>query len=85
MFKNAGEKIMDLARFVFVLHIIIFAIAGFIYGHTLFGYGVDILLGSISAAIGCFIGFINSIVLYAFGELCTNVKSIKETITDEEE
>lgn len=84
MFKNAGEKVMDLSRFVFVLHMIIFAIAGFIYGHT-FGYGVDVLIGLIGAAIGGFIGFINSIVLYAFGELCANVKSIKEAITEEEE
>jgi hypothetical protein len=46
----------------------------------------SIILGLIIGVfIGGIFGWLNSILLYAFGELCTNVKSIKETITDEDD
>jgi len=79
MYENAGEKMKFLAKIIFALTFIVGVISGYLLVKS-------IILGLIIGVfIGGIFGWLNSILLYAFGELCTNVKSIKETITDEDD
>lgn len=69
MFKNAGSKLQGLAIVIFVL----FIIAGAIIGNALSKNGELIIVFVI---VSIPLGWVCSITLYAFGELCENVQTI---------
>lgn len=73
MFKNAGGKLKGLA----ILNFWIFLIGGIIIGFTIFKTAV---ISFICIAISLLLGWVSSIVLYAFGELCNNVQTIADTV-----
>lgn len=66
MFKNSGRKLQTLATLNFWL----FVIAGLIVGALLGKNGVFIV---ICLPISLLLGWVSSIIIYAFGELCENV------------
>ncbi|MBR1863775.1 MAG: zinc ribbon domain-containing protein [Ruminococcus sp.] len=72
MFKNSGKKLMGLAKLNFWLLTIAgcYAAIGFFDATQ----GISLLL--IPAAV--FLGWLTSILLYAFGELCSNVYNISK-------
>ena len=72
MFKNAGGKLKVLA----IINFWFFVIAGVGVG-LLFIKGVFLL---ITLPVSFWLGWVSSIVLYAFGELCNNVQTIAETV-----
>lgn len=74
MFKNAGSKLKSLARIIFALNVIIGIVVGIVMIKTSF------VLLIVSVAVGVLIGWLNSIMLYAFGELCENVHEINKKL-----
>ena len=81
MFKNAGRKLTTLAKVIFII-LCAFAV--------LMGIGLGVTVGNeVNGAAGFFAflaytaagvlgAWLSTIVLYAFGELCENVKMIRE-------
>ena len=79
MYENAGEKLKFLAKIIFALTVIVGVISGYLFFNAIIpGLIIGVFIGGI-------FGWLNSILLYAFGELCANVKSINEAITEKEE
>lgn len=74
MFKNSGRKLQTLATLNFWL----FVIAGLIVGALLGKNGVFIV---ICLPISLLLGWVSSIMIYAFGELCENVQKIAQGTT----
>lgn len=68
MFKNAGGKIMLLAKF----NTIVWIIVGILVGVS-FSYSVFMIISIVS---GIVLGWYSSILLYAFGELCQNINTL---------
>lgn len=75
MFKNAGQKLKGIAKSMFILTVAI----GVIIALALMGM-TDSPVCLIVIPVAVVIGWINTILLYAFGELCENVYHINETI-----
>lgn len=81
LFRNAGAKLKVLAIVVFVMAII----GGLIGGISLIATGADayfgggflITAGIIMILVSPLLGWLNAIILYAFGELCENVNDIR--------
>ena len=81
LFRNAGAKLKVLAIVVFVMAII----GGLIGGISLIAMGADsyfgggflITAGIIMILVSPLFGWLNAIMLYAFGELCENVNDIR--------
>lgn len=81
LFRNAGAKLKVLAIVVFVMAII----GGLISGISLIAMGADsyfgggflITAGIIMILVSPLFGWLNAIMLYAFGELCENVNDIR--------
>lgn len=90
MFENAGAKLKKLAIVFFVICLIAGAVAGNALAGVIAafeGYGPGAYLGSplltiVGAVVGLIIGWLKSIVLYAFGELCENVNIIARRSAD---
>lgn len=89
MFKNPGRKLQGLAKFIFVLTIVIFAlgaigliiaaISQFSYRQT--GSGIlMIVLAILSVALGIIFGWLSSIVLYAIGQLVDDNQRMREIL-----
>lgn len=74
MFKNAGSKLKSLARIIFALNVIIDIVVGIVMIKASF------VLLIVSVAVGVLIGWLSSIMLYAFGELCENVHEINKKL-----
>ncbi len=74
MFKNAGSKLKSLARIIFALNVIIGIVVGIVMIKASF------VLLIVSVAVGVLIGWLSSIMLYAFGELCENVHEINKKL-----
>lgn len=77
MFKNAGAKLMSLAKVIFVIYAVGGVIAGIGAGFGIGGVGgffVFILI----AAFAVFAAWLSVIMLYAFGELCENIRAMRE-------
>lgn len=76
MYNKIGRKIMGIAKYIAVFGIIISIIVGilipFIFGDNIF----FIVIGLCVAGIGSLISHVNSLVLYAFGELVDNINDI---------
>lgn len=80
LFRNAGAKLKILALVFFVIDILI----GVALGVTCFIIGADsyegyifIIIGIAAILISPLIGWLNAIMIYAFGELCENVYDIR--------
>ena len=80
LFRNAGAKLKILALVFFVIDILI----GVALGVTCFIIGADsyegyifIIIGIAAILISPLIGWLNAIMIYAFGELCENVNDIR--------
>lgn len=77
LFRNAGAKLKVLAIVVFVMAIIggisLIATGADAY----FGGGFLITAGIIMILVSPLLGWLNAIILYAFGELCENVNDIR--------
>ena len=70
MFDNAGQKLKGLAKFIFGFIVVVSCLLAII-GMKSAG-GVTLLL----IPAGIVVGWLSSILLYAFGELCENVNNI---------
>lgn len=72
MFQNAGKKLKTLAKVFFWIAVIL----GVILGVALAGstHGLSLIIIPL-VVIG---SWLSTIALYAFGELCENVKNISE-------
>ena len=77
MFKNAGAKLMSLAKVIFGIYVAIFLIVAIAAGVTTGGVG-GFFVFLISLLVGIVIAWLSTILLYAFGELCENTKAIRE-------
>lgn len=80
LFRNTGAKLKILALVFFVIDILI----GVALGVTCFIIGADsyegyifIIIGIAAILISPLIGWLNAIMIYAFGELCENVYDIR--------
>ena len=71
MFDNIGSKIKALAKTVFIIMAVIWAISGFSFMFIL-GGGVAILLGPLIGGIGILLSWIGTFFLYGFGQLIEN-------------
>ena len=73
LFENAGKKLQILAK---VMFFVIF-LGGTVYSIILAGYSLAYLL-LIPASL--LLGWVSSIALYAFGELCESIGNIRKNI-----
>ena len=76
MFQNPGSKLKTLAIVVFVITVVIFCVAGIIAGRAADSMVLIILI----IALGILVGWLSSIILYAFGSLVQDVEDIKSAI-----
>lgn len=82
MFENAGAKLKALAWFNFIICII----GGFVIGNSASkAAGRDALVFIMYIALFAFIGWLTSIFIYAFGEMCENIQSIKKNTSEQVE
>ncbi|MDO4156827.1 MAG: hypothetical protein Q4D37_08630 [Oscillospiraceae bacterium] len=81
LFKNAGPKLKVLAIIIFVISLIIGEIIGIAAiaagADSYYGGGMFITIGVILVIISPLLAWLSAIVVYAFGELCENVNSIR--------
>lgn len=86
LFNNPGKKVQTLAKIIFWVIIIVFVIAAVGIAEandvTVIGHIVLICIG---ALFGSFVGWLNSIVLYAFGSLVDDVQVLRFTLTGMQE
>ncbi len=79
MFENAGSKLKLLAKVNFVLCVILNSALGYSIGEAISKKNDTNLIGLFIGFIsGIVIGWLLSIMLYAFGELCENVNKISD-------
>lgn len=82
MFNNAGGKLKLLAKVNFVLCVILNTALGYVIGAAISERDNTNLIGLFLGFVcGLVIGWLLSIMLYAFGELCENVNKINEEST----
>ncbi len=74
MFRNAGSKLKILAKVFFWITVISGLLVGIILADGSDGLSLLIIP---FAVIG---GWLSTIMMYAFGELCENVKNISEKL-----
>ncbi len=74
MFKNAGTQLKTLARICAGLTIVI----GIILGITVSKTADSIIFFFVIALVSVLIAWVSNILLYAFGELCEDVKKISQ-------
>lgn len=86
MFNNSGKKLKSLAKFIFwlaiILNILIF-IGIYLGAVEEIGSGSPIafvLFIALGVVIGMLVGWLSSIILYAFGELVEDTRSIRKTL-----
>lgn len=76
MFKNPGGKLQTLAAVIFAIIVVIFCVVGIVLGVA--AEKVPFLVVFIPiAGLGVLMGWLNSIMLYAFGSLVEDVEDIK--------
>lgn len=77
MFKNAGAKLMSLAKVIFGIYAGIGVIMSIAMGVKIGGIGgfFAFLIGTVVMVL---VAWLSTILLYALGELCENVKAIRE-------
>lgn len=80
MFNKIGRKIKEIVKFFAAFGIIVSIIIGisipFVFGENF------IILGVCVIGIGSLISYVNSLVLYAFGELVDNINDIHFKVCD---
>ena len=81
MFKNAGAKLMSLSKVIFgilaALGILTSVGVGFGVGdetNFIFGF-LAFVIGAVIAVLGA---WLSTIMLYAFGEMCENIRNMRE-------
>ena len=83
MYENIGGKIKGLAKTVFIIMAVIWAISGLAF--MVIGGGIAILLGPLIGGIGVLLSWIGTFFLYGFGQLIENsdilVKEAKKQST----
>ena len=81
LYEDIGGKIKGLARWMFYLGAALSGISGLIaiVNGADYGDGLTVLVGLITIAVGTFLSWVGSWVLYGFGELIDNTASIKKT------
>lgn len=80
LFRNAGAKLKMLALIFFIIHIVIGVAGGvtcFIIGTNSYDGYIFVIIGLVAIFVSPLIGWLNAIILYAFGELCENVNDIR--------
>lgn len=80
LFRNAGAKLKVLALIFFIIHIVIGVAGGvtcFIIGANSYDCYIFVIIGLVAIFVSPLIGWLNAIILYAFGELCENVNDIR--------
>ena len=87
MFNNPGKKLKSLAKFIFWLSIILYTLAA--VGAYLNEVEINstgstiglIIVAVLGVLIGLLIGWLSSILVYAFGELIEDVHSMRKKIS----
>ena len=80
LFRNAGAKLKVLSLIFFIIHIVIGVAGGvtcFIIGANSYDGYIFVIIGLVAIFVSPLIGWLNAIILYAFGELCENVNDIR--------
>lgn len=80
LFRNAGAKLKVLSLIFFIIHIVIGVVGGvtcFIIGANSYDGYIFVIIGLVAIFVSPLIGWLNAIILYAFGELCENVNDIR--------
>ena len=80
LFRNAGAKLKVLSLIFFIIHIVIGVAGGvtcFIIGANSYDGYIFVIIGIAAILVSPLIGWLNAIILYAFGELCENVHDIR--------
>lgn len=85
MFQDPGEKLKNLAKFLFYVIVILHVIGALILCGVLkaMGYGITglfFVLLLIELLIGVLIGWLVSIGLYAFGELVEDMRATRQSV-----
>lgn len=79
MYQNVGQKIKNLTKVVVIIMMILSIIAGIV----IMAEDEDmIILGLITAAIGCFVAWLSGLTMYAYGDIADNLQSINEQIAN---
>lgn len=76
MFQNAGKKLMGIAKLVFFFYVLVGIIMGIVMMVK-----VNVLVGLLMIVVGIVSGWLSTIMLYAFGELCANVYAMTTQVT----
>lgn len=80
LFRNAGAKLKVLALIFFIIDIVIgvgLGVTCFIIGANSYDGYIFVIIGIAAILVSPLIGWLNAIMLYAFGELCENVHDIR--------
>ena len=82
MFNNPGGKIKGLAKVLFVIMIVVYAIAGIIMiaQGARYGQAGMILVGILSIGLGVLIAWLSVLFTYAFGSIVEDVEKIRKTV-----
>lgn len=78
MFKNPGSKLKTIAQLIFWLTIAFYVIFGMVLASR---FGIDIaFMVAVGFLLGIAIGWLSSIVLYAFGEMVEDTRKTRVAV-----
>ena len=81
MYENAGKSIKNLVKTIVTISMIMWIVIGIVVMAT---GDIGVILGILVAVVGCFMSWLSGLILYAYGEMADNLKSIKEAIAGKE-
>ena len=82
MYENVGKSIKNLVKTIVTVGMIVWVVIGIVILATSGENGA--ILGILVAVVGCFMSWLSGLVLYAYGEMADNLKSIKEAVAGKE-
>ncbi|MCR5122545.1 MAG: hypothetical protein K6B74_09030 [Ruminococcus sp.] len=81
MFKNAGAKLMSLSKVIFGIYAalgVLSAIGIAIGVGSSTNFLIGLIVFVVGGAVSILIAWLSTIMLYAFGELCENIRNMRE-------
>ncbi|MCQ2755207.1 MAG: hypothetical protein MJ231_09240 [bacterium] len=77
--ENAGKKVKNVAKVMLIVNLILTFVIAIVEGDAL-PDRLEVIIPFLIIVFGIVLSYISYVILYAFGELVENSKSIKERI-----